>query len=109
MAKAGKRYPLVIYTHMADRWWPAILLLGLALLSLAWPLYRDPFMRLAEPWRWQAMAWLGGIVTLVSLVMASFRKSGYVQLFRDHLCAGFGNPPNSRLFLANFRSAWRSG
>jgi len=85
MAKTGKRYPLVIYTHMTDRWWPAIMLLGLALILLAWPLYRDPFMRLAEPWRWQAMAWLGGIVTLVSLVMASFRKSGYVQLFRDHL------------------------
>jgi len=85
MAKAGKRYTLVIYTHMIDRWWPAILLLGLALTSLAWPLFQDPFMRLAEPWRWQAMAWLGGAVTLASLVMASFRKSAYVQLYRDHL------------------------
>ncbi len=85
MAKAGKRYPLVIYTHMIDRWWPAILLLGLALTSLAWPLYQDPFMRLAEPWRWQTMAWLGGIVTLASLVMVSFRRSGYVQPFSDHL------------------------
>jgi len=85
MAKAGKRYPLLVYTHMIDRWWPALLLLGLALASLAWPLYQDPFMRLAEPWRWQAMLWLGGAVTLISLVMASFRKSGYVQLFRDHL------------------------
>ncbi|MGA7193070.1 MAG: hypothetical protein WBW94_05500 [Anaerolineales bacterium] len=85
MAKAGKRYPLVIYTHMIDRWWPAILFLGLALASLAWPLYQNPFMRLAEPWRWQAMAWLGGVVIFVSLVMASFRKSGYVQLFGDHL------------------------
>ena len=85
MAKAGKRYPLVIYTHMIDRWWPAILLLGIALASLAWPLYQDPFTRLAEPWRWQAMAWLGGVVTLISLVMAAFRKSGYVQPFSDHL------------------------
>jgi|SRR5271157_12511 len=85
MAKTGKRYPLVIYTHMIDRWWPAILLLGLALVSLAWPLYQDPFTRLAEPWRWQAMAGLGGVVTLTSLVMAAFRKSGYVQPFSDHL------------------------
>jgi len=85
MAKAGRRYPLVIYTHMIDRWGPAILLLGLALASLAWPLYQDPFMRLAQPWRWQAMAWLGGAVTLASLVMACFRKSAYVQLFHDHL------------------------
>jgi hypothetical protein len=85
MAKAGKRYPLVIYTHMIDRWWPAILLLGLALTSLAWPLYHDPFMRLAEPWRWQAMAGLGGTVIILSLIMVLFRKSGYVQPFADHL------------------------
>ena len=85
MAKAGKRYPLVIYTHMIDRWWPVILLLGVALASIAWPLYQDPFMRLAEPWRWLALLWLGGIVTFISLVMAAFRKSGYVQAFRDHL------------------------
>ena len=85
MAKAGKRYPLLLYTHMIDRWWPAILLLGLALGSLAWPLYQDPFTRLAEPWRWQAMAWLGGAVILFSLVMAAFRKAGYVQPFSDHL------------------------
>jgi len=85
MAKAGKRYALVVYTRMIDRWWPAILLLGLALASLAWPLYQDPFMRLAAPWRWQAMAWLGGIVTVLSLVMAIFRGSAYVQTFNDHL------------------------
>lgn len=85
MAKAGKRYPLLIYTHMLDRWWPAILLLGVALTSLAWPLYQDPFMRLAEPWRWQVMAWLGAAVILISLGMAFLRKSGYVQPFSDHL------------------------
>ncbi|HUI87173.1 MAG TPA: hypothetical protein VLX61_00480 [Anaerolineales bacterium] len=85
MAKVGRRYPLLVYTHMIDRWWPALLLLGLALASLAWPFYQDPFMRLAEAWRWQAMLSLGGAVTLLSLVMASFRKSGYVQLFGDHL------------------------
>jgi hypothetical protein len=85
MAKAEKRYPLLVYTRMIDRWWPAILLLGLALASLAWPLYHDPFMRLATPWRWLAMAWLGGIVTVLSLVMALFRRSAYTQTFGDHL------------------------
>ena len=85
MAKAGRRYPLLIYTHMLDRWWPAILLLGIALTSLAYPLYQDLYTRIAEPWRWQGMAWLGGAVILTALVMASLRKSGYVQLFRDHL------------------------
>jgi len=85
MAKAGKRYPLVIYTRMLNRWWPAVLLLGVALAALAWPLYRDPFMRLAEPWRWQGMAGLGGAVILAGLVMLSIRRSAYVQPLQDHL------------------------
>ena len=85
MQKAGKRYSLVIYTRMVDRWWPAVLLLGLALLALAWPLYRDLFLRLAQPWRWKAMAGLGGVVILISLGMASLRKNAYVQPFSDHL------------------------
>ena len=85
MAKTGKRYPLVIYSRMIDRWWPAVAVLGVALVVLAWPLYRDPFMRLAEPWRWQGMAGLGAAVLLAGLVMFSVRKSAYVQLFNDHL------------------------
>jgi len=85
MAKTGKRYPLVMYTRMINRWWPAVLLLGVALVALAWPLYRDPFMRLAEPWRWQGMAGLGGAVILTGLVMLSMRKSAYVQPLQDHL------------------------
>jgi hypothetical protein len=85
MARVGKRYPLILYTRMIDRWWPAVFLLGLALISLAWPLYQDPFLRLAEPWRWQAMAALGGAVTLGSLIMAVFRNGAYVQLFGSHM------------------------
>ncbi len=85
MSKAGRRYPLLVYTRMIDRWWPAILLLGLALAALAWPLYQDPFLRLAEPWRWQAMVVLGGAVILISLVMAAFRVSAYVQPFDSYL------------------------
>ena len=33
MAKKGRRYPLVIYTHMLNRWWPATLTLSLATTS----------------------------------------------------------------------------
>jgi hypothetical protein len=85
MAKIGKRYPLVIYTRMLNRWWPAVVLLGLALTALAWPLYRDPFMRLAQPWRWQGMAGLGGAVILSGLMIFALRKSAYVQPREDHL------------------------
>lgn len=85
MAKAGKKYPLLIYTRMIDRWWPAILLLGLALTALAWPLYQNLFFRIAEPWRWESMAGVGGAIMLTAFVLLLFRKSAYVQLFNDHL------------------------
>ena len=85
MAKAGKRYPLVIYTRMIDRWWPALFLLGLALLALAWWFYQDLYKRLTEPWRWETLAGLGGGVLLISLIMLVMRKSAYVQPYRDHL------------------------
>lgn len=85
MAKAGKKYPLLIYTRMIDRWWPAVLLLGLSLIALAWPLYQNLFFRIGQPWRWQGMAGVGGIITLIAFVMLLFRKGAYVQLFGDHM------------------------
>lgn len=84
MAKAGKRYPLLVYTRMLDRWWPALFFLGLALLALAWPFYSDLYTRLTAPWRWTALAGLGVVVIFVSLVMLVLRKSAYVQPFGDH-------------------------
>jgi len=85
MAKAGKRYPLVIYTRMIDRWWPAIFLLGLAMTALAWPFYSDLYKRLTEPWRWMTMAGVGSGLILISLLMLALRKSAYVQPFNDRL------------------------
>jgi len=85
MAKAGKRYPLLIYTRMMDRWWPMIFLMGLALIALAWPFYQDLYIRLTESWRWMTLAGLGAIVVFISLVMLALRKSAYVQPFSDHL------------------------
>jgi hypothetical protein len=85
MAKAGKRYPLVIYTRMMDRWWPALFFLGLALLALAWWLYQNLYKRLTEPWRWETLAGVGAAAVLISLTMLVMRKSAYVQPFGDHL------------------------
>ena len=81
MAKGGRRYPLVIYTHMLDRWWPAILMLGLALLGLAWAVYSWGF----EEWRWLAFASIGGVIVFIGLLLLILRKSAYVQPFGDHL------------------------
>ncbi len=85
MAKAGRRYPLLIYTRMIDRWWPAVFFLGLALLGLTWVPYSDIYIRLTEPWRWMIPAGVGAAVIFISLIMLAMRKSAYVQLRNDHL------------------------
>lgn len=85
MARAGRRYSLLIYTRMIDRWWPTLFLIGLGLGVLAWPFYTDLYTRLTAPWKWQTMAGLGAGVVLVSLLMAAFRKSAYVRPMSDHL------------------------
>ena len=85
MAKAGKKYPLVIYTRMLDRWWPMLFLMGLALLATAWPFYSDLYTRLTAGWQWETLAGVGGGVMLISLFMWAMHKSAYVQPFSDHL------------------------
>lgn len=81
MAKGGRRYPLIVYTHMIDRWWPAILALGLALLALAWALYSWGF----EQWRWLVFGSIGVFSIFAGLFLILIRKAAYVQPFSDHL------------------------
>lgn len=85
MPRAGRRYPLLLYTRMLDRWWPALFFLGLAVAALAWPFYNDLYTRLTEPWRWLTLAGVAALVMLSSLLMLVLRKSAYVQAFSDHL------------------------
>lgn len=81
MAKGGRRYPLVIYTRMIDRWWIAVFALGIALLALAWALRSWGF----EGWRWIATAGVGGLNVFLGILFLLLRKSAYVQPFSDHL------------------------
>ncbi|MCL4270369.1 MAG: hypothetical protein KJZ72_12530 [Anaerolineales bacterium] len=81
MAKGGRRYPLVVYTHMMNRWYPVILFLGLALLGMTLALYIWGF----EEWRWLGFASVGVFCIFVGLMMFLLRKSAYVQPFSDHL------------------------
>ncbi len=81
MAKGGRRYPLVVYTHMINRWWPAIVALGIALLSLAWALYSWGF----EQWRWLIFGSIGVFNIVLGLFLILIRKAAYVQPFSDHL------------------------
>jgi hypothetical protein len=84
MARAGRRYPLIIYTRMIDRWWPATLFLALALFALAWALWRrnpNP----AYDWQWMTFASVGGFVLIVSLFFIVIRKSAYIQPHPGHI------------------------
>ncbi len=81
MAKGGHRYPLVVYTHMINRWWPAIFTLGLALLALSWALRSWGF----EDWRWLVFASIGGLNIFLGILLLIVRRSAYVQPFSDRL------------------------
>ncbi len=80
-ARAGRRYSLVVYTMMINRWWPAIFALGLALLGLAWGVRSHGY----EQWRWSTLAVIGGFLILIGLFMVTIHKSAYVQPYSDHL------------------------
>ena len=81
MVRAGRRYSLVIYPIVINRWWPEILTLGLALLGLAWVIQWKGL----EQWRWLTLGVIGGLILLISLFMIIIRKNAYVQPFSDHL------------------------
>ena len=81
MAKGGRRYPLVVYTRMMDRWWPAIFILGLALFALSWAVRSWGF----EDWRWLVLISVGGLNIFLGILLLILRKSAYVQPFSDHL------------------------
>lgn len=85
MAKAGKRYPLLIYTRMMDRWWPPVFLIGAATLALAWWRYADLYARLTTPWEWMALAGAGGLCILAALLMLRLRRSAFVRPYGDRL------------------------
>jgi len=84
MAKAGHRYPLVIYTHMLNRWWPATLTLALALFGVAWGVSFTPDGK-AQPYLVTTTAGLGGLVLVFTLFLFIIRKSAYVRPFPTYL------------------------
>jgi len=84
MAKAGRRYPLVIYTHMLNRWWPATLTLSLALFAVAWGVSFTPEGQ-AQPFLVDATAGLGGFAFIFTLFLFIIRKAAYVRPFPTYL------------------------
>ncbi len=84
MAKASRRYPLIIYREMINRWWPATLFLSVSLVGLAWLVYRDPLGQ-AEAWRWQGLVVLAGVAFVFTLMLFALRSSAYIQMLPTHI------------------------
>ena len=84
MARAGRKYPLIVYRHILNRWWPAMLFMGLAMFGLAYTEYIDPFA-LFLPWLWQLPVGVGVLCILVGIFFWIIRFFAYVQPLPTHL------------------------
>ena len=84
MAKTGRRYHLVIYSHMLNRWWPATLALAMALFAVAWGVSRLPEGQ-AQPYVVNATVGLGGLAFIFTLFLLIIRSAAYVQAFPTYL------------------------
>ncbi|MGE5377182.1 MAG: hypothetical protein ACM3XO_19170 [Bacteroidota bacterium] len=79
-----RKYPLIVYRHMLDRWWPAMIAMGLGLFAMAYGEYIDPLSRFI-PWRWQLCVGVGSLAILVGLFFIIIRHFAYVQVFPNYL------------------------
>ena len=84
MARGGHKYPLIVYQHMLNRWWPALIAMGLGMFVLAYSEYIDPMSRFL-PWRWQLFAGIGALAVLIGVFFLVLRHLAYVQPFPEYL------------------------
>jgi hypothetical protein len=84
MAKAGRRYHLVLYSHMLNRWWHATLALAVALFGVAWGVSFTPEGQ-AQPYLVYSIAGLGGLSFIFTLLLFIIRKAAYVRPFPTYL------------------------
>ena len=84
MARAGHKYPLIVYRHLVNRWWPAMIAIGLGMFALAYSEYIEPMGQFL-PWRWQLFAAIGGLSILVGIFFWVIRYFAYVQPYPTYL------------------------
>lgn len=84
MARAGHKFPLIVYRHLVNRWWPALITMGLGLFALAYSEWIDPLSHF-RPWRWQIFAGLGVLAILTGIFFLLIRFMAYVQPMPGHL------------------------
>ena len=84
MARTGHKYPLIVYRHMLNRWWPAMIAMGVGMFALAYSEYLEPLGRFF-PWRWQLFAVIGAVAILIGIFFWIIRFFAYVQPFPNYL------------------------
>src|SRR5512135_856361 len=94
MARAGHRYPLLVYRHIVSRWWFALVFMGLALFGWAYVEYiQPPESLLLLPfvvgpflvWPWHLLIAIGALAILIGFFLWSIRYFAYVQPCPNYL------------------------
>lgn len=84
MARAARKYPLIVYRHMLNRWWPPMIAIGVGMFALAYSEYIQPLGQFL-PWRWQLFAAIGGLAIVLGVFFWVIRFFAYVQPFPTYL------------------------
>ena len=84
MARAGRKYPLIVYQHMLNRWWPAMITMGLGMFAIAYREYIDPLGHFIT-WRWQLAGGGGVLAILIGLLFIVIKNFAYVQPTPNYL------------------------
>ncbi|HSB00398.1 MAG TPA: hypothetical protein VLE49_07100 [Anaerolineales bacterium] len=94
MARAGRKYPLVVYRHLVNRWWFALIFMGIALFGWAYIEYRQPPEALLLlpfilgpflVWPWHLLIAIGVLAILVGIFFWLIRFIAYVQPYPNYL------------------------
>lgn len=94
MARAGHKYPLLVYRHIVSRWWFALVFMGIALFGWAYVEYRQPpgphvlwpfFLGSFLVWPWQLLIAVGILAILAGFFFWSIRYFAYVQPYPTYL------------------------
>src|SRR5512133_1592723 len=93
MARAGHRYPLLVYRHIVGRWWFALVFMGVVMFGWAYVEYRQPSDFVLWPvilgrfvvWPWELLTGLGILATLIGFFFWSIRYFAYVQPYPNYL------------------------
>lgn len=84
MARGGRKYPLIVYRHLLNRWWTPMFAIGLVMFALAYGEYTDAVYRFI-PWRWQLLAGIGVLAILTGIFFLVIRQIAYIQPFPAYI------------------------